>query len=59
MKNLFLLFVAFAISIGVSAQTMNPTTKMHNGYSQKNHDGYSYNNGKLMMSKSGTNSDVT
>lgn len=61
MKNLFLLFAAFAISIGVSAQTTNPTTtsKMHNGYSQKNHDGYSYNNGKLMMSKSGTNSDVT
>lgn len=62
MKNLSLLFVAIAISIGASAQTTNPTTttpKMHKEYAQKNHDGYAYTNGKLMMNKDGTSSEVT
>jgi hypothetical protein len=62
MKNLSLLFVAIAISIGASAQKMNSTDttpKMNHEYSQKNHDGYSFNNGKLMMNKNGTNSAVT
>ena len=62
MKNLFLLFATIAISIGTSAQKMNPATTtrpMQNENAQKSHDMYAYKNGKLMMDKNGTNSDVT
>lgn len=61
MKTLCLLFVAFAISIGASAQVKQDTmhSKTHNELSRKNHDMYSLRNGKITMSKNGTQSDVT
>ncbi|MEO6869911.1 MAG: DUF6799 domain-containing protein [Ginsengibacter sp.] len=61
MKTLSLLFVAIAISIGASAQANQDTShhKMHKEYSQKNHDMYSFKNGKTMMNKNGTQSAVT
>lgn len=53
--------MAFAISIGASAQTTSDTShaKTHHEYSQRNHEMYVFNDGKLMMSKNGTKSDVS
>lgn len=61
MKNLFLLLVAFAISIGASAQMKSDSShsKTHHEYSHKNHEMYFFKDGKLMMSKNGAKSDVS
>ncbi|HUZ59303.1 MAG TPA: DUF6799 domain-containing protein [Hanamia sp.] len=60
MKNLFLLIVAFTISIGVSDQTMSDTShsRTHPEYANKNHEMYFFKNGKMVMSKNGTKSEV-
>lgn len=61
MKNLCLLLMAFALSIGASAQTKSDTSHSkthHHEYSQKTHEMYFLKDGKLMMSKNGTKSDV-
>jgi len=61
MKNLCLLLMAFALSIGASAQTKSDTShsKTHHEYSQKIHEMYFLKDGKLMMDKNGTKSDVS
>lgn len=61
MKNLCLLFLALALSFGVSAQTKADTShsKTHHAYSQKSHEMYFLKDGKLMMNKNGTKSDVS
>ncbi len=61
MKNVSLLLLACAFSIGVSAKTNSaPSPQQANQvHAQKHHEGYFLKDGKLMMMKDGTTSAVT